>query len=171
MKVNNKYETTFDKALEKQNSKYFRELKGILEDYEEHLIENEIIPNKNFDSYVRLLKQISKDSGKDFGLTYNLGISLEKLEQKHQIEQDLLKIGVNIHKNLNSLESKTRLYGQKIRETKDAELNRARLAEIILEVFDEKDFDLTTVKIKIFKILNPNSEMHFFKYVSKPTRE
>lgn len=169
--LNNQYERAFDQALKEQNKDYFVDLNGVLKDFEKYLIEAKILSDDKYSSYVNLLKQISLNPEKDFGVSYNLDECLDELSTKYEIENDLVSIGIKINKYLDSRKSKTHLYGKKIKETSEGELNRARIASILLEVFDENDFELSMVKLKFFKILNPKSELVFYKFNGKTGQE
>ncbi len=75
----NQYEIEIDKLLRKKNPEYHSGLKSVLSDYQEELVSKQIIPDGTYLSYVRLLKQISKEEKPNLSISYDLKSSLEKL--------------------------------------------------------------------------------------------
>jgi hypothetical protein len=165
----NKYELEFDKLLAKKSPEYYDVLINILSQFQENLISNNIIENNNYQSYIRLLNRISEDDKLEFDITYDLKGSLEGhvdgLSKAFSTESSLIAQSyLNIHN------SKNFLFSQKVSEMakNGQELNRSTLANLILEVYNEKDFELPLVKLKIFKFLHASSDFIVYTNYGKP---
>ena len=168
----NKYELEFDKLLAKKSPEYYDVLINILSQFQESLISSNIIENNNYQSYIGLLNRISEDDKLEFDITYDLKGSLEGhvdgLNKAFSTESTLIAQNyLNIHN------SKNFLFSQKVSEmTQNGQrLNRSTLADLILEVYDEKDFELPLVKLKFFRFLDPKSDFVVYTYGGRPTPE
>ena len=169
----NKYEVEFDQLLAERNPGYYGDLKTILTEFSKNLIAKNIITDTIFQSYVDLLVRISEDDNLELGLNYNLKDSLERLGDGLNRVHPLIESSVIAQKYLNIHHSKGVLFSQKISEMaqNDKELNRAAYAALIMEVYDESDFELPLVKLKIFRFLNPHPNDVNYIYVGKPDPE
>jgi hypothetical protein len=169
----NKYEVEMDKGLAKKNLEYYNGLKSILAEFQEHLISQRIIENNDYQSYVGLLKQLGSNSKKEFDITYNLKDSIEKLGQRYNSEALSAESFFSGTSHLDFRESKNFLFHQKMSElfAKKEDLNHSTLANVILQVYDEKDFELPLIKLKIFRFLDPNSDGIMYIYVGRPNPE
>ncbi|WP_281540576.1 hypothetical protein [Maribacter aestuarii] len=75
--------------------------------------------------------------------------------------------------HLNMDNSKNFLMNQKASEiiNQGQEITRSRYATLLLETYDEKDFELRLVKLKILRFLDPNSDLVYYVYAGKPRPE
>ncbi len=171
--TSNKYEMEVEKGLEKENPEFYNGLKIILKEFQEHLISKGIIDNSNYKSYVGLLDNIRDDEDKEFEIEYNIGDSIQKLAKGIKYEGLSPENFVNGIKYFNGTDSKSFLFNEKVSELteKKEKFNRSVYADILVEVYDEKDFQLPMVKLKIFRFLDPNSDFVIYTYVGKPNPE
>ncbi len=171
--TSNKYEVEVEKGIAKENPEYYAGLKTILWEFQEHLISSGIIKNNDYESYVGLLEQIRLDNKKEFDITYSLSDALEGLIQRLYSDGLSVKSSIIGKKYFNITDSKSFLYNQKVSEliAKKEDLNRSTHANAILQVYDEKDFELPLIKLKIFRFLDPNSDGIMYIYLGRPNPE
>ncbi len=169
----NKYEVEIDKLLAEKNPEYYDGLKDILSEFQKSLISKSIIVDSTFKSYVRLLKQISEDDKLEFDITYDLNDSLEGLGEGLFKVIPSIESAVIGQNYLNINNSKDFLFNQKVSEMvkNGQELNRSKFANLILEIYDEKDFKLPLIKLKVFRFLDPNSDYDIYIYAGRPNPE
>ncbi|MBD0852084.1 hypothetical protein [Maribacter arenosus] len=162
-----------EKGIAKENPEYYTGLKTILWEFQEHLISSGIIKNNDYESYIGLLEQIRMDDKKEFDITYNLSDALEGLIQHLNNDGLSVKSSIIGNKYFNYTDSKSFLFNQKMSEliAKKEDLNRSTLANVILQVYDEKDFELPLIKLKIFRFLDPNSDNIMYIYAGRPSPE
>ena len=162
-----------EKGLEKENPEYYDGLKIILKEFQEHLISKGIIDNSNYKSYVGLLDKISSDKDKELEINYNIGDSVQKLAKGIKYEELSPENFVNAMRYFNETDSKSFVFNEKMSELikKKEELNRSIFADLLLKVYDEKDFELPMVKLKIFRFLDPNSDVIYYIYAGRPNPE
>ncbi len=167
----NKYELNIEEELEKENPEYYEGLKIILNEFQEHLISKGIIVDSNYSSYAKLLNEIRADRDKVFEIGFNIGDSLQNLSRKFNYD-GLSPINfAKGMKYLNATNSKSFVFNEKVSELvrKNNELNRSEIATILLDVYNENDFELPMVKLKFFRFLDPKSNLVFYAYIGPPT--
>ena len=169
----NKYEVEFEALFKNKNPEYYKELTKILSDFQNHLISTGIIENNKYINYVKLLKKISKDDKLKLNIDYDLKGSLVGFVEGLNKVMPSIESALIGQKYLNIDSSKNFLFSQKASELiqQGQELNRSKFADLILEIYDENDFDLTFVKLKILRFLDPNSNFVFYTYAGKPRPE
>jgi hypothetical protein len=171
--TSNKYEAELEKGLEKENAEYYNGLKLILGEFQEHLISKGIVENSNYKSYAGLLGKIHADKDKEFEIEYNIGDSLQKLVKGLNYEGPSPESHANGLRYFNGNDSKDFLFYEKVSalNEKKEEWNRSIIADIMLQVYDEKDFELQLTKLKFFRFLDPNSDFVVYIYAGKPSPE
>ncbi len=171
--TSNKYEIEVEKGLAKENPQYYNGLKIILQEFQEQLFSKGIIEQNISESYIGILEQIVADSEKEFEITYNLNDSLKVLNKTLNKDEISVESSVTTMKYFNINNSKIFLLNQKISEiiNNDKDINRSTYARLIMEVFDEKDFELPLIKLKLFRLIDPNSDSVFYVYVGRPNPE
>ena len=171
--TSNKYEVEFEKGLEKENPEYYKGLKLILKEFQEHLISNGIVENSSYKSYAGLLDKIRADKDKEFEIKYNIADSLQKLVKRLNYEGPSAESVVNAMEYYNETDSKSFVFSEKMSELieKKEEFNRAILADLLLKVYDGKDFELPMVKLKFLRFLDPKSDVIFYSYTGRPNPE
>jgi len=169
--TSNSYELEMDRLLSKANPEYYSALKDVLSDFEKRLIANNIIPDNSFQSYVSLLNVIAKEKELKTDLNYDFNGSLEKTGDGLKTVMLSVEGAMIANKYLNAENSKSYNFHQKFSELigNNQIVNRSRMANLFLEVYDAIDFELPLVKSNIFKFLDPNSDI-FYTYVGKPNR-
>lgn len=162
-----KYEIELDKLIAKKHPKYYNSLKTILVKFQEHLISNKVLKNSEYRSYVRLLKQIQSNNNKKLEITYNIGDSISRIKSD-DIENTIL----NNLKSLNILKSKSVLFQVKVSELmkRKKKLNRSDIAKVFLDTYEENDYELPLIKLKLFKFLDPNTDDVIYIFAGKPTQ-
>lgn len=170
--TNNQFEIKYDQGLSEENPEYYRELNRILLEFENHLISQKIITSKDNKNYIRLLERIKKQGKKDFDITYPLSDSLNGISKLLKNDGTLSGI-TGFRSHLNSKESKEILFQEKIAGliNNKVEISPSVIATVMLEVYDEEDYDLPKIKTKLFKFLDPNSDWVIYIYVGKPITE
>ncbi|MFS4492403.1 hypothetical protein [Maribacter sp. 2308TA10-17] len=163
----------FEKGIEQENPEYYKGLKTILKEFQEHLISKHIIDNSDFKNYAELLDKISVDKDKEYEIEYNISDSLQKLAKGLNYEGPSPESFVKGMKYLNATDSKSFLFNEKVSELirKKEEYNRSVVATILLEIYDENDFELPMIKLKFFRFLDPNSNFVVTTYMGKPNLE
>lgn len=167
----NKYEVEFDKLLAKKNPAYYDHLKSTLDRFQESLVLNNVIDEINYQSFVNLLERIHKDEN------WKLKTDNHINEELHGLGKDLIGLfhtiehSVIAQKYLNIDHSKTILITQQVSKMAEngQQYNRSNTAELLLKVYDERDFELPMVKLKIFRFLNPHPDDVIYIAVGKPT--
>lgn len=171
--TSNKFETEFEKGIEQENPEYYNGLKTILEEFQEHLISKHIIDSPDYKSYVGLLDKIRVDKDKEYEIEYNIGDSLQKLAKGLNYEGPSAESFAKGMKYFNATDSKSFLFNEIVSELirKNKEYNRSVVATILLEIYDENDFQLPMTKLKFFRFLDPKSDFVVTVYAGKPNPE
>ncbi len=164
-----KFETEFDKGVAQANPEYYEGFKKILVDFQNHLVDQKIIENNDNKNYIRLLKEIRDENKKDFDITYPLSDSLRGLVKL--LKNDGLITGTNGFPI--AIDSKESLFQEKLSEffRYKKEIDPSIVANIMLEVYDADDFDFPFIKVKLFKFIDPNSDLILYSYIGKPITE
>ncbi|WP_350290418.1 hypothetical protein [uncultured Croceitalea sp.] len=163
-----KYEVELDKLIAKEYPKYYNSLKTILGKFQEHLISNKVLKNSEYSSYVRLLKQIQSNNNEKLNITYNIDDFISRIKSG-----DIEKIIMNNLKSLNISESKNALFQVKLTELmkRKKKLNRSDIAKVFLDTYEENDYELPMVKLKLFKFLDPNTNDVIYIFAGKPNQK
>ena len=159
--TSNNYEVEFEKGLEKENPEYYKGLQSILKEFEEHLISKGIIENSSYKSYTGLLNEIRANKDKALAIQYTIGDSLQKLTKALAYEGPSPESVVHAMEYYNETDSKSFVFSEKMSELieKKVAFNRAIFADVLVTVYDEKDFELPMVKLKILRFLDPKSDV------------
>lgn len=171
--TSNNYEVAFEKAIEKAHPEYCKGLQSMLKEFEAHLISKGIIENASYKSYAALLNEIRADKDKAFEIKYNIADSLQKLAKGLDYEGPSPESVAHAMAYYNETDSKSFVFNEKMSELidKKVEINRAIFADVLLTVYDEKDFELPMVKLKILRFLDPKSDVMYHIYVGEPHPE
>ena len=171
--INNMYEYEMDRLLAGANPEYYFALKKVLSDYEENLILNGAIADGSYESYRELLNEIAKD--KDFkpDVSYDLEGSLQNLGDGIRSVFLSIEASVIASKYLKPENSKNFYFNTKVSELieDNTALDRSKMAALLLEVYEEEDFKLPMLKLKILKFLDPNYDLIVHSYIGRPTRD
>lgn len=169
----NSYEVEIDKLLSEKNPEYYSGLKATLSEFQNELISKQLIADGAYSSYVELLKKIRDNDKFEFDITYNLKEKLEGLGEgiskiMHSLESSLLA-----QNYLNIKNSKNFSFNQKISEliNNGHKLNRTEFANLILDVYNQEDFELLLIKLKILRFIDPKSDFVVMLYAGKPNPE
>ncbi|WP_343486850.1 hypothetical protein [Allomuricauda sp. d1] len=168
--TSNQYGVEIDKLLQNKNPDYHNGLKNILSDYQQELISKGIIPDGTYQSYAGLLKQISTEEKPELSIAYDLKESLEGLGNGISKIMPSIESSLIAKNYLNPDNSKDFIFNQKISELvqNGQEMDRSIFARTLLEVYDEKDFELPLVKLKFFRFLDPKSDFIVYSYIGRP---
>lgn len=171
--ISNKFETEFEKVIEQENPEYYNGLKTTLKEFQEHLISKHIINSSDYKSYAGLLDKIRADKDKEYEIEYNISDSLQKLAKGLKYEGPSPESFVKGMKYFNETDSKSFLFNERVSELirKKEEYNRSVFADILLEIYNEEDFELPMIKLKFFRFLDPNSDFVVTTYLGKPNPE
>ncbi|WP_337301838.1 hypothetical protein [Sediminicola sp. 1XM1-17] len=171
--TSNIYEVEIDKLLAKKNPNYYDGLARVLSEFEKGLISKGIIVDGTYQSYVSLLKQISKDDKMEFEIEYDLKQALEGLGEGITKIIPSIETSLISQKYLNIENSKGSLFNNKVSELfqNGKELNRSIFSELILDTYGEDDFQLPLIKLKILRFLDPNSDSIMYIYAGRPYPE
>jgi hypothetical protein len=171
--TSNKFEAEFEKGVEHENPEYYNGLKTILKEFQKHLISKGIIASSNYKSYAGLLDKIRADKDKKYEIEFNISDSLQKLAKGLNYEGPSLESFVKGIRYFNATDSKSYLFHEKVSKLaqENKEINRSVLATILLEIYNENDFELLMVKLKVFCFIDPKSDFNIFLYVGKPNPE
>ena len=168
----NQYEIEIDNLLQKKNPKYYNGLKNILLEYEDELIAKKILLEGTYQSYAGLLKQIAKQENPTFSISYDLRSALKQLGDGISTIMPSIESSLISNKYLNLNNSKDFVFNQMISEMvhNGMELDRSIFAKTCLEVYDEKDFELPMVKLKILRVIDPKLNLIVYSYAGGPNQ-
>ncbi|GBF22576.1 hypothetical protein C21_04777 [Arenibacter sp. NBRC 103722] len=110
----NEYEVEIDNLLAKKNPDYYDGLAKVLSEFQKGLISKGIIVDETYQSYVGLLKQISKDDKMEFELEYDLKQALEGLGEGITKIMPSIESTLLAQKYLNIENSKGFLFNHKV---------------------------------------------------------
>jgi len=166
----NRYEVEINKLFAKKNPTYHSKLKNILSKFQDGLIANNIIVDSTYNSYVRLLKQMGTENQFEFEMNYDLKEALDGHGEAIGKFIPSPESSLIVKNYFNNNSSKESAFNQKVLESIDNEqkLNRATIANLIMEFYDEKDFELPLVKLKVFQFLDPNADYITTIFIGKP---
>ncbi|TDT47538.1 hypothetical protein CLV90_1614 [Maribacter spongiicola] len=170
--INKTYDEAFNDAIAKQYPEYHTALLKVLDDFEQELIIKKVVSDGSYKNYVNLLKEISKDSAYEIVSDFALGDSLTLNSQHYNYElAKTMKTMPLIHYR-NIAQSKSMLFNQRVSEitTKNGGFSRSNYASLLLEVYNEEDFQLPTIRTKLFRFLDPNTNDRLYIYMGKPTQ-
>ncbi|WP_423998474.1 hypothetical protein [Maribacter sp. IgM3_T14_3] len=163
--TNKTYDEAFNDAIAKQYPKYHTALLKVLDDFEQELIIKEVFSDGSFENYVKVLTKISKDSTYKVVSEYAIGDSVIKISKHYKIDymsiltsDEVLSYSDNNAKNLLLNEKSSAI------AMKNGGLTYSDYASILLEVYDERDFQLPIIKLKIFKFIDPNTNGRWWFY-------
>ena len=163
------YEIELDKYIQKENVEFYSGLNKIINEFEQHLISQGIIEKSDYDNYARLLKEIGSEKEKELNISYNLDATFQGLLNRLNLEESSLYIQyakAKGTKDLNSKTSKSLLFNEKVSALikNKNKLTRSEIANLILDVYDSKDYELPLVKLKIIRFLDPNYDSVIYSY-------
>ena len=166
----NSYEVEIDKLLSEKNPEYYNGLKATLSEFQKELISKQLIADGTYQSYVELLKQISKNDKFEFYIAYDLKETLEGLGEGITKIMPTIESSLLGQKYLNIENSKNMTFNQKISKfiNNGQILNRSKFADLIMDVYDQNDFELLLIKLKIFRFIDPKSDFVVMVYTGKP---
>jgi len=163
------YEIELDKYIQKENVEFYSGLNKIINEFEQHLISQGIIEKSDYDNYARLLKEIGSEKEKELNISYNQDATFQGLLNRLNLEESSLYIQyakAKGTKDLNSKTSKSLLFNEKVSALikNKNKLTRSEIANLILDVYDSKDYELPLVKLKIIRFLDPNYDSVIYSY-------
>ena len=166
----NSYEVEIDKLLSEKNPEYYSGLKATLSEFQKELISKQLIADGTHKSYVGLLKKISENDKFEFDIAYNLKKKLEGLGEGITKIIPSIESSVLAQKYLNIENSKNFSFNQKIGElvNNGQKLNRSMFANLIMDVYDQEDFEILLIKLKICRFTDPKSDFAVTVYAGKP---
>ncbi|WP_286813374.1 MULTISPECIES: hypothetical protein [unclassified Maribacter] len=165
------YDEAINIAVEKEYPEYFSALLKILDDFEQEIIVKSVITDGTYKNYTNLLKEISRDSTYAIVSDFALGDSLKVIAKHHNYElAKTLKTVPLIHFR-NKAQPKSILFNQRVSEitAKKGGFSRSDYASLLLEVYDEEDYQQPTIRTQLFRFLDPNTDYLLYFYVGKPT--
>ncbi|MEP2280968.1 hypothetical protein, partial [Maribacter sp.] len=165
------YDEAINDAIKKEYPTYHASLLSILENFEEELTTKNVTADGTYENYVKVLNKISQDSTYEVVSDLALGDTL-KINSKHY-NYELAKImkTVPLIHYRNKAQPKSILFNQRVSEitTKKQSFSRSDYASLLLEVYDKNDFQLPTIRTKLFRFLDPNTNDRLYIYMGKPT--
>lgn len=169
----NTYEVETDKLLAKRNPDYYNGLKKILSEFEEHLISNKVISEATYQNYMGLLEQIIADDKISFKIKYNLQEAFNQLNSGQQEIKFSTEKSILAGKFLNNEHSKIFLFQQRANEVffNSKKINRSEIAQLMLETFNEEDFQLPQIKLIILRFLDVKSKGVMYFFAGRPNPE
>lgn len=170
--TNMKYDEAINSAIEKEYPEYHAALLTILDDFEKELISKNIITDGTYKNYVSLLNEISNDSTYEIVSDFALGDSLTLNSKRYNYELAKTMKTMPLIQYRNMAQSKSMLFNQRVSEitTKNGGFSRSNYASLLLEVYNEEDFQLPTIRTKLFRFLDPNTNDRLYIYMGKPTK-
>ena len=169
----NAYELEMDRLLAEKSPDYHSGLKKTLSEFQQELITKGLIENDSYESYLELLKKISKDDKFNFDIDYDLKERLGELGEGITNIIPSIESSSIAQNYLNIENSKNYIFDQKISilVNNGEELNRSKFANLIMEVFDQNDFKLPLIRLKMFRFIDPKSDFVVYIYAGKPNPE
>ncbi|WP_405409919.1 hypothetical protein [Maribacter sp. Asnod1-A12] len=169
--TNMTYDEAINSAIEKEYPEYHAALLTILDDFEKELISKNIITDGTYKNYVSLLNEISNDSTYEIVSDFALGDSLKINAKRYKYKLAQTMKTVPLIQYRNKAQPKSILFNQRASEiTKEkGKFNRSDYASLLLEVFNEEDFQLPTIRTQLYRFLDPNTEHTYYTYIGQPT--
>lgn len=171
--TNSTYEVEIEKNMAKEHPAYYNGLKKILQDFETHLIEQQVITKNNPDNYINLLMRIAEGNYTSLPITYQFSDSLSHLAKIYHMDAYSNGISTDELQFFNAKESKIFALGQRAatygKTNHNETLSRSDYAKIMLGLFDPKDYELAYIKLILFRFLDPHSDVVFSISIGKPT--
>jgi hypothetical protein len=170
--TNKTYDEAFNNAIAKQYPEYHTALLKVLDDFEQELIIKKVISDGSYENYVKVLTKISKDSIYEVVSDYAIGDSITQISQHYNYELINIMKSVPLISYRNKAQAKSIVFNQRASEitTKKREFSRSDYASLLLEVYDEEDFQLPTVRTQLYRFLDPNTNHLLYIYIGKPTQ-
>ena len=118
-------------------------------------------------------KQISENDKLEVNTKYDLKEKLEELGEGITKIMPSIESSLIAQNYLNIENSKDFNFNQKVSELviNEKELNRSKLADLIMEIYDQDDFNILLIKLKILRFIDPNCDTVRAVYVGKPNSE
>ena len=170
--TNKTYDEAFNDAIAKQYPEYHKALLKVLDDFEQELIIKKVISDNSYENYVKVLTKISKDSTYEVVSDFALGDSLTLNSQLYNYELKNIIKSVPLISYRNKAQPKSIFFNQRASEiaAKKREFSRSDYASLLLEVYDEEDFQLPSIRTQLYRFLDPNTNHIFYIYIGKPTQ-
>lgn len=165
----NKYEQQIDALLLKNNPDYYKGLEKVLTKFERELVSLGYLKDGSYEEFKTLLKQKSREDKIIVSTSFDLDEAINKLGPGIISEIPSVEHSLISKQYFNSENSKYFILNHRISEQlrNNQKLNYPTLTDIYLKVFDENDFDLPLIKLKFYRLVNPNSELFFYVYKGK----
>ncbi|HDZ05532.1 hypothetical protein LCGC14_0067630 [marine sediment metagenome] len=169
----NKYEVAVNEVIKTNDPKYYTGLIKILDDYQKELITRNSIADTTYNNYIHLLTQISRDSTYEINSNYTIGDSVQKLAKRFSYDGLKQMKTIPLSRYIQNNEAKSILLNQKAGQVykNKGSISRADYAQLLLDVYDENDFQLPTIRLQLFRFIDPNSDGVFYMHVGKPTQK
>ena len=170
--TNETYDEAINNAIAKQYPEYHTALLKVLDDFEQELIIKKVVSNGSYENYVNLLTKISNDSTYEVVSDFALGDSLSLNSKRYNYELKNIMKSVPLISYRNKAQPKSIAFNQRASEiaAKKREFYRSDYASLLLEVYDEEDFQLPSIRTQLYRFLDPNTNHIFYIYVGKPTQ-
>ncbi len=170
--TNKTYDEAINNAIAKQYPEYHTALLKVLDDFEQELIIKKVISDNSYENYVKVLTKISKDSTYEVVSDFALGDSLTLNSQRYNYELINIMKSVPLINYRNKVQAKSILFNQRVSEitTKNGGFSRSNYASLLLEVYNEEDFQLPTIRTQLYRFLDPNTNHIHYIYMGKPTQ-
>ena len=169
----NTYEVAVNESIKINDPENYTGLIKILDGFQKELFTRNSIADTTYNSYVHLLNQISKDSTFEITSNYAIGDSVQKLAKRFNYNGLKQMKTIGLAKYMQNNKAKSMLLNQKAGEVykEKGGVSRADYAQLLLDVYDENDFQLPTIRLQLFRFIDPNSDGVFYMYVGKPTQK
>ncbi|WP_299796095.1 hypothetical protein [uncultured Maribacter sp.] len=166
------YDEAINIAIAKQYPEYHTALLKVFDNFEQELIIKKVISDGSYENYVKVLTKISKDSTYEVVSDFALGDSLTLNSQRYNYELINIMKKVPLIHYRNKAQAKSNLFNQRASEiaAKKKFFSRSDYASLLLEVYDEEDFQLPTIRTQLYRFLDPNTNHIFYIYMGKPTQ-
>ncbi|WP_324028313.1 hypothetical protein QSV08_10410 [Maribacter sp. BPC-D8] len=171
-KTNETYDEAINNAIAKQYPEYHTALLKVLDDFELELIIKKVVSDGSYQSYVNLLTKISNDSTYEVVSDFALVDSLSLNSKRYNYELKNIMKSVPLISYRNKAQPKSIAFNQRASEiaAKKKEFSRSDYASLLLEVYDEKDFQIPTIRTQLYRFLDPNTNHIHYIYMGKPTQ-
>lgn len=167
------YEEAINKEIAHQYPEYYKELGRLLDDFQQELISKGVIKTGTYKQYVQVLSAISKDSTFEIFSDYAIGDTLRQLSKQVNYDHlNIMKAAPMIFFKKN-VEIKSVVFNNKASQiyAEKKNLSRSDHAKLFLDVYNEADFQLPTIREQLYRFLDPNTDYILYTYIGKPTSQ
>jgi len=154
------YDEAINNTIEKEYPEYYSALLEILDDFELELISKKVIAEDTYENYVKVLNEICRDSTYRVVNNFALGDSLTLNSKRYNFELINIMKTVPLINYRIKVQAKSIIFNQRASEitANKRRFSRSDYASLLLEVDDDEDFQLPTIRTQLYRFLDPNTD-------------